>query len=184
MFCTVDGGTSLAGVDLDTCRDAETGDIAPWAQEIIDRFMTYTEVSPSGTGAKLFFTIASADLAAVKTLFDGKYGRTFKNGEGEHPPGIEIYRGRHYFTVTEESCRPTDGLRRVDLADLQWLIREAGPKFAGKSGNGRDESRSARAFRAGATLRAAGASYGEMRDALLEHEDPEIAEWAHTRMRK
>ena len=76
---------------------------------------------------------------------------------------------------------PTDGLRRVDLADLQWLIREAGPKFAGKSGNGRDDSRSAKALRAGAALKASGASYEAMRDALLEHEDPDIAEWARTK---
>ena len=171
----------VCGIDLDTCRDPDTEAIEPWAQAVIDRFATYTEVSPGGTGAKTFFTVANADLAAVEALFDGKYGRTFKEGEGEHPPGIEIYRGRHYFTVTEESCRPTDGLRRVDLADLQWLIREAGPRFAGKSGNGRDDSRSARAFRAGSTLKAAGYCYDDMRDALLSHEDPEIGQWARTK---
>ena len=42
-------------------------------------------------------------------------------------------------------------------------------------------SRSAKAFRAGAALKLAGATYEEMRDALLEHQDPEIAEWASTK---
>jgi hypothetical protein len=63
MLGELDGGELLCGIDLDTCRSPESDDIAPWAQEIIDRFMTYTEVSPSGTGAKLFFTVDSGDLA-------------------------------------------------------------------------------------------------------------------------
>ena len=46
-----------------------------------------------------------------------------------------------------------------------------------------DKSRSAKAFRAGAALKAGGASYEEMRDALLQHEDPEIADWANSKGR-
>ena len=172
----------LCGIDLDSCRDKATEDIAPWAQEIIDRLASYTEVSPSGTGVKIFFTVAGDSLADIETLFAGKYGRAFKNGGGEHGPAIEIYRGRRYFTVTEDSIGP-DELRPVDVADLRWLICEAGPQFAGQSdkANGKDESRSARAFRIGAGLKATGASYDEMRAALLEHEDPDIASWAKTK---
>ncbi|HEX7380100.1 MAG TPA: hypothetical protein VF278_23465, partial [Pirellulales bacterium] len=47
-----DGG--IVGVDLDSCRDPGNGSIAPWASEIVERFATYTEVSPSGTGVKLW----------------------------------------------------------------------------------------------------------------------------------
>jgi hypothetical protein len=36
-------GMGLAGIDLDTCRDASTGLIAPWAKKIVDRFSTYTK---------------------------------------------------------------------------------------------------------------------------------------------
>ena|ERR1700730_2128926 len=64
----------LCGVDLDTCRDPNTETFQDWAQEVIDRFATYTEVSPSGSGAKLFFTHAASDLPAVERLFDGKGG--------------------------------------------------------------------------------------------------------------
>jgi primase-polymerase (primpol)-like protein len=39
-----------AGVDLDKCRDAETGVLEPWAQEIVETIQTFTEVSTSGTG--------------------------------------------------------------------------------------------------------------------------------------
>ena len=74
-------------------------------------------------------------------------------------------------------------MRCVSFADIEWLFREAVPKFTGKgkSGNGHDTSRSGAAFRAGAILRDDGASYEEMREALLEHEDPDIAEWARTK---
>jgi hypothetical protein len=41
-------------IDLDHCRDPETGIIEPWAQEIIDRLASYTEISPSGTGVHIW----------------------------------------------------------------------------------------------------------------------------------
>jgi hypothetical protein len=44
----------LVGVDLDLCRSPVTGKIEEWAQRRVDRFATYTEVSPSGTGLKLY----------------------------------------------------------------------------------------------------------------------------------
>lgn len=99
----LDNGDALCGVDLDTCRSPATGDFTPWAREIIDRFATYTEISPSGTGAKAFFAVANNDLTTAKALLDGKSGRSFKNGEGEHPPGIEVYIGGRYFTVTKKA---------------------------------------------------------------------------------
>ena len=46
------GDDPFIGIDIDDCRDPETGVIAPWAQEIIDALPTYWEVSPSGTGVK------------------------------------------------------------------------------------------------------------------------------------
>jgi hypothetical protein len=38
------------GIDLDHCRDPDTGALAAWAEEHIDRLASYTEASPSGTG--------------------------------------------------------------------------------------------------------------------------------------
>lgn len=70
----------FAGVDLDNCRDAVTGKIEPWAQEIIDSFETYCEVSPSKTGVKLFVR--------------GKPAATGKRGD------VEVYFSKRYFTLT------------------------------------------------------------------------------------
>jgi hypothetical protein len=72
-------------------------------------------------------------------------------------------------------------LRPIDTAAVEWLVREAGPRFVGNGkgqsgGNtGRDNSRSAIAFRKGAALRRQGCSFEEMSAALRS--DPETAEW-------
>ena len=42
------------GIDLDHCRNAETGEIAPWAWRIIRTLNSYTEVSPSETGVHIY----------------------------------------------------------------------------------------------------------------------------------
>lgn len=46
-------GDPYCGIDLDHCREADTGAMLPGAQTIIDNFNTYTEMSQSGTGVHL-----------------------------------------------------------------------------------------------------------------------------------
>jgi putative DNA primase/helicase len=78
------------GVDLDNCRDPETGAIEPKAQAIIDRLAGYTEVSPSGKGVHI---IVKAKLPP---------GR--KRRDVEWRPGvpgvIEMYDHARFFTMT------------------------------------------------------------------------------------
>jgi hypothetical protein len=73
-------GDPFAGIDLDDCRDPETGDIEPWAQEIINGFVGYKEVSPSGKG--------------IHIIVRGKVKDALKRDE------IEIYSMERYFTIT------------------------------------------------------------------------------------
>ena len=49
----------LACIDFDDCRDPETGQIEPWAEEIVLSLDSYSEISPSGTGVH---TIMKADV--------------------------------------------------------------------------------------------------------------------------
>ncbi len=42
------------GIDLDNCRNPETGEIAPWALRFIRELNSYTEVSPSGCGVHIW----------------------------------------------------------------------------------------------------------------------------------
>ena len=46
-------GTDLVGVDFDHCVD-DKGIIAPWALGYVRSLNSYTEVSPSGTGLRVF----------------------------------------------------------------------------------------------------------------------------------
>jgi len=49
-----DNNDPYCGIDLDKCRDPRTGEIETWALEIIRTVDSYTEVSPSGTGIRIF----------------------------------------------------------------------------------------------------------------------------------
>jgi len=68
-------------VDLDDCRDPETGVLEPWAADAVATLNSYTEVSPSGTGVKVF----------VRSVLPAG-GRS-----GGH---FEFYDRQRYFTLT------------------------------------------------------------------------------------
>src|SRR5262249_42899778 len=42
------------GIDLDNCVDAITGAIAPWAQVYVDRLASYTEITVSAEGLRIW----------------------------------------------------------------------------------------------------------------------------------
>jgi putative DNA primase/helicase len=58
-----------AGVDLDHCIN-EDGTIKPKAKAILDKLNTYCEISPSGTGIKIFLKAKNPVSIRKK---DGKY---------------------------------------------------------------------------------------------------------------
>ena len=75
------------GVDLDDCRDPETGDVKPWAAELLGDLDTYAEVSPSGTGLRAF---------GVGFLPEGRRKTGAPDGVGD----VELYDNGRYLTVT------------------------------------------------------------------------------------
>ena len=133
------GEAWIAGVDLDSCRDPVSGIVEAWASAVIDRLGSYTEVSPSETGVKVFFLADPSDMPKLRHIMGTAHGRQFKRANGSsHPPSIELYLSNRYFTVTWEGLADAPAeLRVVPLADLRW-IEEAGPAFSGKrdSANG------------------------------------------------
>lgn len=74
-------GAGVVGLDLDNCRDPETGAIEPWAVEVLGDTRSYTEVSPSGRGLHVFL---------LGTLPSGARKRG----------SVELYDRERYFTVT------------------------------------------------------------------------------------
>ena len=133
-------GTFLGGLDLDTCRDPEAGSIMPWALEVIERAATYAEVSPSGSGVKLYYLGRMEDVEAIRALIpprpDGEpaYGFTWaRPGIKDHPPAVELHIGHRYFAWTEQHLAGTpDTINPVSLDLFQWLAAEAGPALSGK----------------------------------------------------
>lgn len=79
----------ITGADLDKCRDPETGDIDEWARDIIQLAETYTEVSPSGHGLRLFWR--------------GKADRALKCD----PQHVEVYISHRYLTTTGDHVAGT-----------------------------------------------------------------------------
>jgi primase-polymerase (primpol)-like protein len=71
----------FTAIDLDGCRNPETGEIEPWARDIVQRFGSYTEVSPSGSGLHIIV----AGMIPVSGRRSGQ---------------IEVYHSGRYITVT------------------------------------------------------------------------------------
>lgn len=89
----------LLGVDLDNVRDPETGETVDWAAELIDRFDTFTEVSPSGTGYHIYTVGIKPNDSAKET--------GLPDPSGGNDADIEIYDEGRYFTYTGEHVEGT-----------------------------------------------------------------------------
>lgn len=81
-------GDPYSGVDLDGCRDPETGEVEAWAAEIARYLDSYTEVSPSGEGLHI--------------IVKGKVPAALKR------PYIEMYSIERFFTMTGHAIEVSD----------------------------------------------------------------------------
>jgi putative DNA primase/helicase len=78
-FCSAD---PFVGIDLDDCRDPETGALEEWAEEIISKVKEgYVEVSPSWTG--------------IHIVLEGTV-----RGGGMRKGKLEMYGRDRFFTIT------------------------------------------------------------------------------------
>jgi putative DNA primase/helicase len=92
----------FVGVDLDHAVDPVTGRIEPWAITIVDQLHSYTEISPSGTGLRIFL-------------------------QGTLPPGrrrkgpLELYDCERYLTLTGRHLAETPRTIEARQETLQRL---------------------------------------------------------------
>lgn len=93
------------GVDLDDCRDPDTGYADAWAAEIIARLDSYTEVSPSGTG---YHVIARGTLP----------------GDRSRHGAIEMYEANRFFTMTGDHVAGTPQTVAQRTAELTHVYRD------------------------------------------------------------
>ena len=119
----------FVGVDLDHCVDPITGQIQPQAQDIVHRLESYTEVTPSGEGLRIFLrgnlplgrrkqgNIEMYDTGRFLTvtghhLADTSTSINHRQAELEAVHG-EVFAGRFNGPLARRS-----GLRSEDLDDL------------------------------------------------------------------
>ena len=133
-------------LDCDNAVDAETETIKPWARSMVQRFPTYWEYSPSGTGLKGWLR-ATAPQNRIIPLGDGKV-EIFSHGKFSTLTGHRIagtsptitdcqsqldafYAQRCAAAVT--SCDSASPPRGSELRDEEVLARARaarnGPKF-------------------------------------------------------
>ena len=98
-----DEASTLMGVDLDDCRDPETGEPTDEAQRIIDDLDSWTEVSPSGTG--------------YHVIVQGFVPDGGNRGDIDDVSHLEMYDKSRYFTVTGDhvDSTPEAVAQRVDV---------------------------------------------------------------------
>lgn len=81
-----------SGIDLDKCRNAETGEIESWALDIIKRIDSYTEISQSLRGIHI---IVKAGLP---------------EGSGNRKGNFEIYNKGRFFCMTGDVLYGSKGI--------------------------------------------------------------------------
>lgn len=109
----------FCGVDLDHCID-DDGRVADWAQAIVDTLRSYTEITPSGRGLRIF----------VRAQLPGGGGR--KRGD------VEIYDRARYFTVSGQRLAGTVETIEDRQDEIESLLAThfADPVMVPSNGNG------------------------------------------------
>jgi putative DNA primase/helicase len=117
-------GDGFSGIDLDGCRNPETGSIHPAAFKTIAFLDSYTEVSPSGCGVKVYLrgTLPPGRRETGKVPWAG-----YVPGAKEE---VAVWDGGRYFAVTGQhlTFTPRDVRERTDaLRTLHGRLFPAAP---------------------------------------------------------
>lgn len=98
------------GIDLDGARNAKTGRAEPEAAEVLKKFKSYTEISPSGTGYHIFCK-----------------GRLPKS-EGRKGGKVEIYTKARYFTMTGQMAPGSPETIEERQEAIDWFLAKFFPE--------------------------------------------------------
>lgn len=122
----------ICGVDIDTCRNPETGELSPEARDIVDSLNSYTEISPSGYGVHIYVEVAEGfsldgfKKNGVRLPPNGIERYVMKDGKRvKKEPEIEFYLEGRYFTVTGNAIGTQRTVNERTTELLQVLERFA-----------------------------------------------------------
>jgi putative DNA primase/helicase len=134
----------IVGVDLDHCRDPETGIIEKWARHIVDLLDSYTEITPSDAGLRIFLWAKLPHKDRKIGNFECYGSGRYLSVTGNHLPGtpttVEHRQAEmdavHTEVFVERNQRRTQGLAPkpavpVNLNDEALLQRA----FSSKHGD-------------------------------------------------
>jgi hypothetical protein len=138
----------FAGIDLRHCRDARTGRLEAWADDIVRLLGTYAEVSPSRTRIKLLVgdKLRRGDTSVVNSLvrrpIEVYSGNRFFTVSGMHLPStplsveadrraLRAFVRKYLRPATNEACGPAPR-DNPHLSDDEILAKAAGSKAGGR----------------------------------------------------
>src|SRR6266496_3014960 len=127
--------TNVAAIDIDKCRNPETGAVDPWAQQILDAAPnSYREITVSGTGLRI-----------IGTGKDEATHRRFPVA-GREGAGIEVYRhATRYITISGLEQGRCSKLMSIDalidriVAEHDLANNTEKTKTTDNGGNGLDD---------------------------------------------
>jgi hypothetical protein len=101
-------GSGIGALDMDDCRDPNTGALDPWAKQIVEQAKhTYVEVTPSQHGLRILGTVAGSAVHTSIAMPTGK---------------VEVYRdASRYITVTGDQIGNCKTLGSIDALIDQIL---------------------------------------------------------------
>ena len=107
------------GVDLDSCRHADTGDFEPEALDMLEKLGSYAEVSPSKTGAKVILRARMAEGSRHKVPAPWKATSDDKHAH------VECYDRGRFFTITGEVLPGYHEVTATGAAFINETMRDA-----------------------------------------------------------
>jgi primase-polymerase (primpol)-like protein len=113
--------TDVTAFDIDDCRDAQTGELHPWATSLMARAGSYTEITPSDTGLRI---IGRGDGPKPK----------FTKLEVTDGVACEFYRkATRYITISGNSIWdvPIANIDKVFDATYNELVAQRGERDSG-----------------------------------------------------
>lgn len=154
----------LVALDVDGCREPQTGEVAPWAQRIITHYKgAYSEVTPSHTGLRIWLVVRERSNIGKRVPPAGTAPLPGAAKGMEIDPFGTTDAAR-YVTVTGDKL-PEAGAAPLVVDNLDWLVEN----FAAKT------EREATKDPGGAVPPAVGPTVTpeEIRRAILQRKDGE-----------
>lgn len=98
----------FVGIDLDACRNPETGTLDPWAKALVEQLASYTEISPSGTGLHILIK-----------------GQLPEGTSGLRTGKLEVYSAARFFGLTGNRLDAFPAEPQDRQATLGQLLRDS-----------------------------------------------------------